>query len=77
VDTGRARRGTGVNAGRGRPDLATAAFDDALLDVLGRGAPVSGADEVAALLAAWRAELAALPVGGRPGGSVPDPPGPP
>jgi hypothetical protein len=46
-------------------DLATVAADDALLDALGRGAPVPAGDEVAALLAAWRADLA-----GEPGGAV-------
>jgi hypothetical protein len=44
-------------------DLVTLAADDALLDALGRGEPVSGDDEVAALLAAWRADLAGASTG--------------
>ncbi|MFG2103410.1 anti-sigma-D factor RsdA [Micromonospora echinaurantiaca] len=38
-------------------DLATIARDDQLLDALGRGEPAPDGDDVAALLAAWRADL--------------------
>jgi hypothetical protein len=38
-------------------DLGTISRDDVLLDALGRGAGVPDADELAALLAAWRADL--------------------
>lgn len=39
-------------------DLGTLARDDALLDALGRGDQVPEGDEIATLLAAWRADLA-------------------
>jgi uncharacterized membrane protein YgcG len=39
-------------------DVAVVAQDDALLDALGRGDPPPADDEVALLLAAWRADLA-------------------
>ncbi len=39
-------------------DLDVLHADDALLDALGRGAPAPADDELAAVLAAWRAELA-------------------
>ncbi|WBB69958.1 anti-sigma-D factor RsdA [Micromonospora sp. WMMD812] len=38
-------------------DLATIARDDQLLDVLGHGGPGPADDEVAAMLAAWRADV--------------------
>ncbi|MDO3705034.1 anti-sigma-D factor RsdA [Micromonospora sp. C28SCA-DRY-2] len=38
-------------------DLATIARDDQLLDALGRGEPAPAGDDVAAMLAAWRADL--------------------
>ena len=39
-------------------DLTVIAADDALLDALGRGEPAPPGDDTAALLAAWRADLA-------------------
>jgi len=39
------------------PDLAAILADTLLLDSLGRGEPAPDGDEVAAMLAAWRAEL--------------------
>jgi hypothetical protein len=39
------------------PDLAAIIADTLLLDTLGRGEPAPEGDEVAALLAAWRADL--------------------
>jgi hypothetical protein len=39
-------------------DVATVTADDQLLDALGRGASAPADDEVAGMLAAWRAELA-------------------
>lgn len=39
-------------------DLEVLARDDALLDALGRGEPAPAGDELAELLAAWRAEVA-------------------
>jgi hypothetical protein len=39
-------------------DLAVIQADDALLDALGRGGPAPGDDDLAGLLAAWRADLA-------------------
>jgi hypothetical protein len=38
-------------------DLAQIRADDALLDALGRGAPAPGDDDLAGLLAEWRADL--------------------
>ena len=43
-------------------DVAIVARDSALLDAVGRGAPAPDGDEVLALLAAWRADLAAEPI---------------
>lgn len=42
-------------------ELLAIAQADALLDMLGRGEPVDEDDNIAALLAAWRADLAAEP----------------
>ncbi|MER7335942.1 MULTISPECIES: anti-sigma-D factor RsdA [unclassified Micromonospora] len=41
------------------PDLATIARDDELLDALGRGEPGPAGDDLAAMLAGWRGEVAA------------------
>ncbi|MEO3779403.1 anti-sigma-D factor RsdA [Micromonospora sp. B11E3] len=45
--------------GGGQPELATVARDDLLLDALGRGEEPTDGDALAAMLAAWRADLLA------------------
>jgi hypothetical protein len=45
-------------SGEQHVDLAAIQADDALLDALGRGEPAPDGDDLAGLLAAWRAELA-------------------
>src|SRR5204863_2323402 len=59
-----ARRGAGMTERPLTPtpdepsiDLAVLAADDRLLDDLGHGGPAPNGDPVAALLAAWRADL--------------------
>jgi len=49
---------SGVTEEQPTVDLAAVARDDLLLDSLGQGSPAPGDDEVAAMLAAWRADLA-------------------
>jgi uncharacterized membrane protein YgcG len=46
-----------VNADQAIPDVAAVARDDLLLDILGRGGAAPVEDDVAAMLAAWRADL--------------------
>jgi hypothetical protein len=46
-----------LNPGEQQPDLGVLAADTTLLDTLGRGEPAPAADPVAAMLAAWRADL--------------------
>jgi hypothetical protein len=43
-------------------EVAALRADDALLDALGRGEPVAGDDELAAMLGAWRAEMDTEPL---------------
>jgi hypothetical protein len=43
-------------------EVAALRADDALLDALGRGEPVTGDDELAAMLGAWRAEMDTEPL---------------
>jgi hypothetical protein len=43
-------------------ELSALDADDLLLDALGRGEPVTGGDELAALLGAWRAEMDTEPL---------------